>query len=201
MSRNQGGVGTRVCKQGAILQRFREGAVNALFSTSVAEEGLDVQDCSIVICYDVPKRPLSMVQTMGRARARFSEVYFMQPVQPWDNALPDVCCCSLMCCMIAVSASVLLGPHLCITPLIYTVQLCLYFCLLLTASLYQCCRLASCRHTQCVATCCQFWPVHFVITCFYQTPHHRHHMHAALYQEDGGVQPCDEDCSGAVGRG
>lgn len=79
-----------MCNQTAMLKRFRDGVVNALFSTSVAEEGLDVQNCSIVVCYDVPQRPLSVVQTMGRARAHNSEVYFMQPVQPWDNSVPIV---------------------------------------------------------------------------------------------------------------
>lgn len=88
--RNQGGGGSRVCHQAATLKRFREGAINALFSTSVAEEGLDVQHCSIVVCYDVPKRPLSVVQTMGRARAHHSEVFFMQPIHPWDNSRPAV---------------------------------------------------------------------------------------------------------------
>lgn len=89
-SRNSGAAGTRVCNQTAVLGKFREGAINALFSTSVAEEGLDVQNCSIVVCYDVPKRPLSAVQTIGRARARESEVFFMQPVQPWDGRSPSV---------------------------------------------------------------------------------------------------------------
>jgi ERCC4-related helicase len=88
----KGGVGISECNQSKLLQGFRKGSVNALFSTSVAEEGLDLQNCSIVICYDVPKRPLSVVQTIGRARAIDSEVYFMQPVQPWDNSKPAVRC-------------------------------------------------------------------------------------------------------------
>jgi endoribonuclease Dicer len=79
-----------MCNQTTILKRFRDGSINALFSTSVAEEGLDVQNCSIVVCYDVPKRPLSVVQTMGRARAHNSEVFFMQPILPWDNTSPPV---------------------------------------------------------------------------------------------------------------
>ena len=33
----------RACNQAKVLQRFQKGDVNALFSTSVAEEGLDVQ--------------------------------------------------------------------------------------------------------------------------------------------------------------
>ena len=41
--KSSAGVGVRRCAQAAVLQRFREGAVDVLISTSVAEEGLDVQ--------------------------------------------------------------------------------------------------------------------------------------------------------------
>lgn len=64
--------------QGAVISQFRNGDLNALFCTSVAEEGLDIQKVSLVICYDIPKRPLSMVQTVGRARSRESRVLFMR---------------------------------------------------------------------------------------------------------------------------
>jgi ERCC4-related helicase len=63
-----------------VLALFRLGHSNTLFTTSVAEEGLDVQHCSLVICYDVPNRPLSLVQTVGRARARDARVVFMEEV-------------------------------------------------------------------------------------------------------------------------
>lgn len=65
-------------RQSLILDNFRRGTTNVLFATSVAEEGLDVQHCSLVLCYDVPARPLSIVQTVGRARARHAKVLFMQ---------------------------------------------------------------------------------------------------------------------------
>jgi ERCC4-related helicase len=66
--------------QGRILERFKRGTINILFATSIAEEGLDIQHCSLVICYDIPARPLSVVQTVGRARARDAKVLFMQAV-------------------------------------------------------------------------------------------------------------------------
>lgn len=65
-------------QQDKVLGLFRRGNTNMLFTTSVAEEGLDVQHCSLVICYDVPTRPLSMVQTVGRARAKNAQVIFME---------------------------------------------------------------------------------------------------------------------------
>ena len=67
-------------QQEKVLALFRKGHSNTLFTTSVAEEGLDVQHCSLVICYDVPSRPLSLVQTVGRARARNARVVFMEEV-------------------------------------------------------------------------------------------------------------------------
>ena len=69
-------------KQAHTLASFRQGSTNVVFSTSIAEEGLDVQHCSLVICYDVPIRPISIVQTVGRARARDAIVRFMQSTNP-----------------------------------------------------------------------------------------------------------------------
>lgn len=66
--------------QDKVLALFRAGHRNLLFTTSVAEEGLDIQNCALVICYDVPNRPLSLVQTVGRARARNARVVFMEQV-------------------------------------------------------------------------------------------------------------------------
>jgi ERCC4-related helicase len=65
-------------QQERVLALFRKGHSNMLFTTSVAEEGLDVQNCSLVVCYDVPNRPLSLIQTVGRARARDACVVFME---------------------------------------------------------------------------------------------------------------------------
>ena len=65
-----------------VLGNFRKGTTNVLFCTSVAEEGLDVQHCSLVICFDVPVRPLSKVQTVGRARAEKAEVVFLRATDP-----------------------------------------------------------------------------------------------------------------------
>lgn len=76
-------------QQERALALFRKGHVNTLFTTSVAEEGLDVQHCSLVICYDVPNRPLSLVQTVGRARARNARVIFLQEL-PQSGGAPEV---------------------------------------------------------------------------------------------------------------
>ncbi|XP_068023138.1 ATP-dependent RNA helicase DHX58 isoform X1 [Melanerpes formicivorus] len=44
------------------IKRFREGALNLLFSTSVAEEGLDIPECNIVVRYGLMTNEIAMVQ-------------------------------------------------------------------------------------------------------------------------------------------
>ncbi|KAL5698311.1 helicase protein [Ranunculus cassubicifolius] len=50
------------------LDSFRCGELNILFTTDVAEEGIDVANCSYVIRFDLPKTVRSYVQSRGRAR-------------------------------------------------------------------------------------------------------------------------------------
>ncbi|NWW49817.1 DHX58 helicase, partial [Pedionomus torquatus] len=56
-------------EQQDVIKLFREGAVNLLFSTSVAEEGLDIPECNIVIRYGLMTNEIAMMQARGRARA------------------------------------------------------------------------------------------------------------------------------------
>ncbi|KAH7414675.1 hypothetical protein KP509_14G005300 [Ceratopteris richardii] len=50
------------------LSEFHSGNLNVLVATDVAEEGLDVQQCSCVIRFDPPKTVRSLIQSRGRAR-------------------------------------------------------------------------------------------------------------------------------------
>ncbi|NXG78507.1 DHX58 helicase, partial [Baryphthengus martii] len=59
-------------EQQDVIKQFREGALNLLFSTSVAEEGLDIPECNIVVRYGLMTNEIAMVQARGRARAKNS---------------------------------------------------------------------------------------------------------------------------------
>ncbi|NXG53391.1 DHX58 helicase, partial [Psilopogon haemacephalus] len=59
-------------EQQDVIKQFREGALNLLFSTSVAEEGLDIPECNIVVRYGLMTNEIAMVQAQGRARAQNS---------------------------------------------------------------------------------------------------------------------------------
>ncbi|XP_046337083.2 Fanconi anemia group M protein-like isoform X2 [Haliotis rufescens] len=49
-----------------VMKAFREGGYNTLVSTCVGEEGLDIGDVDLIICFDAHKSPIRLVQRMGR---------------------------------------------------------------------------------------------------------------------------------------
>ncbi|XP_061077667.1 Fanconi anemia group M protein isoform X2 [Conger conger] len=49
-----------------VVRRFREGGFNTLVSTCVGEEGLDIGDVDLIVCFDAQKSPIRLVQRMGR---------------------------------------------------------------------------------------------------------------------------------------
>ncbi|XP_022152476.1 DEAD-box ATP-dependent RNA helicase FANCM [Momordica charantia] len=52
--------------QQAVLEKFRAGGYNVIVATSIGEEGLDIMEVDLVICFDANISPIRMIQRMGR---------------------------------------------------------------------------------------------------------------------------------------
>ncbi len=50
------------------LLKFRKGEVNCLIATSIAEEGLDIPDCNLILRFDLYDTVIQYIQSRGRAR-------------------------------------------------------------------------------------------------------------------------------------
>lgn len=59
-------------EQGETIGRFRDGSLNLLISTSIAEEGLDIPECNFVVRYGLLTNDIAQQQASGRARAQDS---------------------------------------------------------------------------------------------------------------------------------
>lgn len=75
------------------LRDFKIGDKNLIISTSVAEEGIDIQACGSVIRFDPPSNMVSWAQSRGRARRKRSTFILMfedggvhhKLVQQWED--------------------------------------------------------------------------------------------------------------------
>ncbi|KAK0222957.1 hypothetical protein EDD85DRAFT_778913 [Armillaria nabsnona] len=84
--------------QDETLNDFRIGEKNLIVSTSVAEEGIDVQACGCVIRWDPPQNMVSWLQSRGRARRKRSTFIVMfqqgggveEDVLKWESTEVEV---------------------------------------------------------------------------------------------------------------
>ncbi|XP_055865361.1 antiviral innate immune response receptor RIG-I-like isoform X2 [Biomphalaria glabrata] len=67
VSEEQGGMSQN--KQEEIKERFKSGDIKVLIATSVAEEGLDIQTCNLIVNYNHVGNEVTHVQKKGRSRA------------------------------------------------------------------------------------------------------------------------------------
>ncbi|KAL6159632.1 3'-5' DNA helicase [Exserohilum turcicum] len=61
------------------VERFKNGEFNTLIATSIGEEGLDIGEVDLIICYDSKASPIRMLQRMGRTgRKRQGRIVMLQ---------------------------------------------------------------------------------------------------------------------------
>ncbi|WAR22442.1 DDX58-like protein [Mya arenaria] len=66
-----------------VLQYFKDGQHRLLIATSVAEEGLDISKCNLVIRYEHVTNEIVRLQSRGRARAKDSLYYVIAEEGSW----------------------------------------------------------------------------------------------------------------------
>jgi len=62
-------------EQEKVMASFHGGECNLLVATSVAEEGLDIPACNLVIRFQYVSNEIARIQTQGRARATDSDCF------------------------------------------------------------------------------------------------------------------------------
>jgi ATP-dependent DNA helicase MPH1 len=50
----------------SIIEKFKGGTYNTIVATSIGEEGLDIGEVDLIVCYDSSASPIRMLQRMGR---------------------------------------------------------------------------------------------------------------------------------------
>lgn len=75
--------------QEKLLRKFRNSEINCLVTTSVLEEGVDIQPCNAVIRFDMYDNFISYVQSRGRARSANSKyiIFYNIKVQMESNLI------------------------------------------------------------------------------------------------------------------
>ncbi|GAA5962894.1 hypothetical protein JCM3765_005908 [Sporobolomyces pararoseus] len=73
------------------IRKFKKGVYNVLVATSIGEEGLDIGEIDLIICYEANKSPIRMLQRVGRTgRARDGHIIVLmsegREERNWEKA-------------------------------------------------------------------------------------------------------------------
>ena len=74
-----------------VMREFREGAYNTLVSTCVGEEGLDIGQVDLIVCFDSHKSPIRMIQRFGRTGRRRQGRIVVLLTEGWSICSLNVC--------------------------------------------------------------------------------------------------------------
>lgn len=75
---SKGSEGMNQKRQNEVIQDFKAGKYNTLVATSIGEEGLDIGDVDLIVCYDASASPIRMLQRIGRTgRKRIGRVQLL----------------------------------------------------------------------------------------------------------------------------
>ena len=70
------------------LMKFRKGELNLLFATSIAEEGLDIPDCNVIVRFDLYVTLIQYIQSRGRARHKRSRyIHMLEMGNPYHTQI------------------------------------------------------------------------------------------------------------------
>ncbi|MFX1520642.1 MAG: DEAD/DEAH box helicase [Promethearchaeota archaeon] len=86
-SKRKGEKGLSQKEQVEILQKFKQGEYNVLVATSVAEEGLDITECDLVVTFDTVPSAIRTIQRRGRtARKSAGKLIVLMAEKTRDEA-------------------------------------------------------------------------------------------------------------------
>lgn len=72
------GLGMTQKEQQTVVAQFKAQTFNTLVATSIGEEGLDIGEVDLIICYDASSSPIRMLQRIGRTgRKRAGRIYML----------------------------------------------------------------------------------------------------------------------------
>lgn len=63
------------------LELFRDGEFKVIMATTIAEEGLDIKECNLIVRYDYAGSSISMMQARGRVTKHLAQSHIVRPTR------------------------------------------------------------------------------------------------------------------------